>query len=268
VFDIDDGVMVKCDLAGAWRMAWWDPDRVLKILRMADTVIVGSHALEEFAREHTDKVTLIPTGVPDDQFVEPSTLTGAFRDDVPCVGWIGTSGNLRFLQEIVPQLEQVAAHTPFTLLVVGGPNMGGYDLGSLHVERVTWTARAERGLLQRMDIGLMPLPDEEWSRYKCSYKMLQYMASGAVVLASPVGENAVIVRSEVNGLLCSEPVDWTRSLERVLSDQNLRARLTRAARDSVAAYALSGITANVADVVARTERTASGDSVGATRPRS
>lgn len=250
IYDIDDGVMVKCDQAGGWRMLWWDPSRVPDVMGLADAVIVGSGALESYALNHSSRVVRIPTGVPDDQFVEPHALSGEIRGSTPVVGWIGTRTNLEYLERIVPALEEANRRAPFILLIVGDKDSTSCNFRSLTVEVIPWSLAGEADLLRRMDVGLMPLPDAEWARYKCGYKMLQYMAAGAVALASPVGENCTIVTHGENGLLCETSEDWACDLERVLTDSVLRLRLATAARTTAAAYAMSVVAPRVAGVVA------------------
>jgi len=87
--------------------------------------------------------------------------------------------------------------------------------------------------LHSIDIGLMPLPDTEWTRGKCAFKAIQYMASGIPVVASPVGITPDLIQHGVNGLLASSSDDWFRELERLICDPELRGRIAVAGRKTV-----------------------------------
>ena len=103
----------------------------------------------------------------------------------------------------------------------------------------TWTPDNEIPWLQAMDVGLMPLTDDDYTRGKCGFKLLQYMACGAVPVASPVGLNTAIVRDGENGLLASTPGDFARAVERLAADPALRRTLAAEARRTVVeAYSL------------------------------
>jgi len=88
-------------------------------------------------------------------------------------------------------------------------------------------------LIQSMAIGVMPLPDTPWTRGKCGYKLIQYMACGLPVIASPVGVNAEIVEHGVNGFLAETDAEWREALVTLLRDPDLRSRMGAAGRQKV-----------------------------------
>jgi glycosyltransferase involved in cell wall biosynthesis len=91
-------------------------------------------------------------------------------------------------------------------------------------------------MLRQFDIGIMPLPDAPWERGKCGYKLIQYMACGLPVVASPVGANVEIVENGVNGELAGTSLEWEQALERLVGDAVLRGRMGRAGRRRVEAH--------------------------------
>ena len=87
--------------------------------------------------------------------------------------------------------------------------------------------------VQAMDIGIMPLPDQTWARGKSGYKLIQYMACGLPVVASPVGGNSELVAHGETGFLATSPEEWRAALTRLLDDPELRKRIGAAGRERV-----------------------------------
>ncbi|MBI4878477.1 MAG: glycosyltransferase, partial [Planctomycetes bacterium] len=124
-------------------------------------------------------------------------------------------------------LREVAAEIPLVLRVVsaGRPRLAGVPL-----EAVAWSRQGEAAEIARFDVGVMPLPDDEWSRGKCALKILQCFAAGVPVVASPVGMNADLIEDDRNGLLAASAADWARQVRRLALDPQLRLRLGREGR--------------------------------------
>jgi glycosyltransferase involved in cell wall biosynthesis len=103
-------------------------------------------------------------------------------------------------------------------------------------ELIPWRADTAVEALRQCDVGIMPFRgDQPWNRYKCGLKLIEYMALSLPVVASPVGVNAQIVTSNVNGLLAENSSEWTTQLNRLLQDVALRRRLGWRARETVIA---------------------------------
>jgi glycosyltransferase involved in cell wall biosynthesis len=88
-----------------------------------------------------------------------------------------------------------------------------------------------------MDIGIMPLPENEFARAKGGYKLYLYMAGGIPCVASPVGINSSIIRNGENGFLASTEDEWVEALKTLLSDQQLRIKMGQCGRnDAIEKY--------------------------------
>jgi len=105
----------------------------------------------------------------------------------------------------------------------------------LPVEARSWSEASEVAEIQQFDIGIMPLPDEPFERGKCGYKLIQYMACGKPVVASPVGANTSIVRDGIEGFLASTDAEWMQLLGILCDDNALRQRMGAAGRVRVEA---------------------------------
>jgi glycosyltransferase involved in cell wall biosynthesis len=108
------------------------------------------------------------------------------------------------------------------------------------LELVDWSEEREIAEVQQMDIGVMPLPDEPWARGKCGYKLIQYMACGLPVVASPVGVNGEIVSEGASGYLAADLVQWEQALSRLAGDPGLRRAMGETGRRKIVAdYSLA-----------------------------
>ena len=116
---------------------------------------------------------------------------------------------------------------------VGRGSVPRSTLPAVPTEHVPWTEAAEVAAIAEFDVGIMPLADEPWERGKCGYKLIQYMACGLPVVASPVGVNRQIVEHGVNGFLAETPTQWDEALRTLLADPALRQRMGQAGRQKV-----------------------------------
>jgi glycosyltransferase involved in cell wall biosynthesis len=104
------------------------------------------------------------------------------------------------------------------------------DWGDVPIERVPWSSDTEAQSLAGAHIGVMPLTDDAWSRGKCAFKLLQYMAAALPCVASPVGANKEAVLDGVNGFHAADVDEWERGLEKLIVAPELRAAFGAAGR--------------------------------------
>jgi glycosyltransferase involved in cell wall biosynthesis len=98
---------------------------------------------------------------------------------------------------------------------------------------IPWSDKSEVEDLMKIDIGIMPLPDDEWSKGKCGFKILQYMSLNIPSVSSAVGANKEIVRNGENGFLCSNDQEWFKNISTLIESAELRQRIGRAGRETV-----------------------------------
>jgi len=198
-----------------------------EICRLSTHVVVGNQFLAEYARQFNSNVTIIPTTIDTDTYQPRAT----YRDESPVViGWSGSRTTVAHLRTLDPALKRVAAQTPVRLHVIGTDS---YPLEGVETYAANWTPQTELEQLERFDLGVMPLPDEEWARGKCGLKALQYMAAGIPTVTSPVGVNSDIIRDGSNGFLCATEDEWVERMLALIRDVRLRERLGRAGRTTV-----------------------------------
>jgi hypothetical protein len=164
------------------------------------------------------------------------------------VGWIGTPTTASFLTPLAPVLRALAAEQAFEVQVAGSTAALAFD--GVPTRNLPWSLDGEVELFNQCDIGVYPLPDDDWARGKCGFKAIQFMSCGVPVVASAVGVNREIVQDGVNGFLASTPDEWRHKLSALMGDANLRRRLGAAGRRTIQArYSLQVNGPRVAAVI-------------------
>jgi glycosyltransferase involved in cell wall biosynthesis len=205
--------------------------KIPRVMAAAETVVVGNNHLSDYAQQFACRVCVIPTVV--DLSCYPNQGRAGASDTVR-VAWIGTPITARHLGASIPVMERLQAeHTNLSFRFIGAGNT--FPCNGLRAEVQAWSRRTETELLLGCDIGIMPLPDTEFTRGKCGLKLIQYMACSLPVVASPVGVNREIVEEGKNGYLASSDAEWFEKLDKLIRDPELRMNLGKAGRAKVAA---------------------------------
>ncbi|TWD86096.1 glycosyltransferase involved in cell wall biosynthesis [Variovorax beijingensis] len=230
VLDYDDAIFHKYDQHRSVWVRWLLGRRIDRLMADARLVIAGNDYLAQRARKAGARwVEVLPTVVDLERYA--AKPPNQRRVDIPYIVWIGSPSTVKYLAALEAPLAALAARSPFKLRVIGGSlKMTGVD-----VECVPWTEESEVQSIAECDIGVMPLNDSPWERGKCGYKLIQYMACGLPVVASPIGVNTKIVRDGVNGFLVTSADAWVGKLEQLLRDADLRRSMGREGRRSVEA---------------------------------
>jgi glycosyltransferase involved in cell wall biosynthesis len=232
VLDIDDGLFVL------------HRHKFEVLCGLSDLVIVGNNLLADRVRPINPRAVVIPTCVDLDKFLV-TTSKGRFdsarnsqlatRNFV--LGWTGTAANIEYLEVLREPLRQLAREFPIELHVIAESNRPlqrlRFDEEGIPTRFIRWSVETEVADLSTFDVGLMPMPDNEWTRYKCGLKILQYMAAAIPAIASPVGVNAEIIQHGVTGWLASTPAEWLNVLRHVLTTRADQADVITRARDLV-----------------------------------
>jgi glycosyltransferase involved in cell wall biosynthesis len=197
------------------------------ICRWAYKVSVGNEYLGDYARQFNVNVVYNPTTI-DTLHLHNRTKDQAQGKLV--IGWTGSHSTLPYLKMIEPIIRDLENRYEFEFWVIAN-QAPALDLQSLVY--VPWNKASEIDDLLKLNIGVMPLTDDQWAKGKCGFKALQYMALGIPPLVSPVGVNTHIVQEGVNGFVCDTPNDWQTALEKLLQSHELRTQLGQAARQTI-----------------------------------
>jgi glycosyltransferase involved in cell wall biosynthesis len=228
VFDFDDAIFVSYRSPSNGYLSYLKfASKTKTICRLASHVMVGNPYLADYAREVNDNVTIIPTTIDTEKYRVPPRKT----DFGPLtIGWTGSYSTVQHLDTLRGALKKLAETEQFRLRVIGTP---AYELSPVAVDAMPWRAATELEDLCAIDIGVMPLPDDNWSKGKCGLKALQFMALGIPTICSPVGVNTDIIQDNENGFLAGTEAEWVDKLTRLLRSAELRHRLGDGGRATV-----------------------------------
>lgn len=227
VVDIDDAVFHRYDQHASRMVRGLLGKKIDAVMRRAQLVVVGNKYLEERARlAGARQVKLLPTVVDLSRYA-PFVC----ESDRPItIGWIGSPTTAKYLDLVMPVLQNLIDSRRVRIVAVGADSE---QFGAIPIELIPWSELTEVSELQQFDIGIMPLLDEPFERGKCGYKLIQYMACGKPVVASPVGVNLIMVENGVNGFLARNDREWTQALETLCDDASLRRRMGEIGRELV-----------------------------------
>jgi glycosyltransferase involved in cell wall biosynthesis len=219
LFDVDDAIWLTGDSGFSEEIA----------IRSYG-VIAGNEFLAEHYRSVGARAWVVPTSIDTERW-QP---TRKLQDSPWVIGWTGTSSNLPCLESLEEPLgDFLAQHPEATLLVVCDRRPSFKKLSPAKWSFERWSSAREVQLVQRMDVGLMPLPDTEWSLGKCAFKMISYMAVGIPVVVSPIGANKSILQQADVGLAAATGNDWYEALQLLFGDRERAASLGSAGRQLV-----------------------------------
>lgn len=229
VFDYDDALFIHKPsrynpLASLVRSA----DKVRQLFGIVHCVIAGNDWLRDEARQSGARAETVEVAE-DTVRIQPHA---PHTNDRPVtIGWLGSSSTVKYLRLIEPVLVDLAARNPLLRFEI----MGGGDFRMEGVPWVLapWSLQGELEALKRFDIGLMPLPSEDWAKGKSGGKARTYMAAGVVPVCSAIGYNLELIDPGRTGVLCSSLDDWRREIEMLAADAGLRQRIAVAARAEV-----------------------------------
>jgi glycosyltransferase involved in cell wall biosynthesis len=205
--------------------------KIGRVMAAAESVIVGNFYLADYAKQFNQQVCVIPSVV--DLSGYGDRIKTATSDTVR-VAWIGTPVTAALLKPLLPVFKRLQSqHPKLRFRFIGAGTSLPWD--GLHAEISEWSEQTETALLSGCDIGIMPLPDTDFTRSKCGLKLIQYMACALPVVASPVGVNRELVEEEKNGYLASSNDEWFQRLDKLIRSPELRTDLGKAGRAKVAA---------------------------------
>jgi glycosyltransferase involved in cell wall biosynthesis len=232
VFDFDDSIwMANVSKANAKLAFLKNPDKTAEIIANSDTVIVGNSFLKEYAAQFSANVHIIPTCIDTNEYSRKHKYE-AKSDGSVCIGWSGSQTTIAHFKLLEPVLKQLKEKYKNKLYfkVVGDPD---YRNDELNILGLRWTKETEISELEEIDIGVMPLPKDEWSKGKCGLKALVYMSMEIPAVIENHGVNSEIISNGVDGFLCKNEEDWVLRLSILIEDELLRKKIGLQGRKSV-----------------------------------
>jgi glycosyltransferase involved in cell wall biosynthesis len=229
VFDFDDAIWLQNISDNNKKLAFLkNAQKTGEIIALCDMVFAGNQYLADYASRFCQDIKIVPTTIDTKEYEAIKVEdTGSI-----CIGWTGSITTIQHFEYAVPVLKRIKTKygDRVTIKVVGDGNYCHKELG---IKGIAWSKKDEIKELSTMDIGIMPLPDDEWAKGKCGLKGLQYMSLGIPTIMSPVGVNSAIIADGENGFLAANEEEWEAKLGLMIEDAELRAKLGTAARRTV-----------------------------------
>jgi glycosyltransferase involved in cell wall biosynthesis len=229
VFDFDDSIWLQNISESNQSLSFLkDANKTKEIIKVSDLVIAGNQYLANYARQITSQVVVIPTTI-DTNIYQPRSRKA---NSVICIGWSGSFSTIQHFDYRINALKRIKEKygDMITFKVIGDSS---YFNKKLNVQGIPWKKETEVADLKDIDIGIMPLPDDEWAKGKCGLKGLQYMGLSIATIMSPVGVNTEIIDDGVNGFLADDEQEWINKLSLLVESAELRERLGEEARKTV-----------------------------------
>ncbi len=225
IYDFDDAIWLSNTSSENKVVSWIKFHRKTAfICRWAYKVSVGNSYLGDYARQFNSSVVFNPTTIDTDHHY---SILKHKENRRLVIGWTGSHSTLKYLDAVVPVLKKLETDYDFETLVIADKNP---HLALKDFHFVKWKKDSEIQDLNRIDIGIMPLSDNQWTRGKCGFKALQYMALGIPCVVSGVGANLDIVSDRNNGMIANSSEEWKSALVTLLNDEALRKRLGNAGK--------------------------------------
>jgi glycosyltransferase involved in cell wall biosynthesis len=220
IYHFDDAIMYSDKNPERNSRSHFVPFR--RSVRIADMVIAGSTYLAQQARPFNPNVVILPTGI---NISEYNVERPAKKDDKIRLVWIGSLSTLKYLEQIKSVPEAIGARFKNVVMRIICDDF--LELENIPVEKCSWS-KDTRGIdLAASDVGLAPLPDNRFTRGKCSFKVFEYSAAGLPVVASPVGTNSEYVRDNVTGFLVRDTRQWIDRITELIENPALRQKMGR-----------------------------------------
>ena len=243
IYDFDDAIWLtdntrESPAARILRCRW----KIRLICRWSYKISCGNPYLAAYASQFNPNVIVNPTTLDIENFRKPTFINKDSEKNL-IIGWTGSHSTLKYLNTILPALQTLARkHTHIRYLIIADKNP---ELPSTNAVFLPWRKSTEITDLAKIDIGIMPLPDDPWTRGKCGFKALQYMAMGIPAIVSPIGVKTEIVQHGVEGFWCTSQQEWFERLEELILNPKKGIEMGKLGREKVATrYSVESNAAN------------------------
>lgn len=232
IYDFDDAIFLKnVSPSNKFLSVFKNPGKVEKIIKMSDHIIVSNKYLLDYTKKLNSRVSIIPTPIDTEKFICNECINPTKNKNKIVVGWIGSITTAGYLKTLYPIFSRLSKKYNYTLKIVGAGVL--IDLSGVNIESKEWELESEYDDYRSLDIGVYPLPDDEWAKGKAGFKTICYMAVGVPCVASPIGMNKEIIQDGVNGFLSNSEDEWLEKLSLLIENPELRKKIGLAGRKTV-----------------------------------
>ncbi len=218
IFDFDDAIYIS-------PLINHSKEKTIRMIEAADLVISSCPVLNDYSRKFSENSVIITSAVDSDVIIP-----GENTNKMVTIGWIGSEWTSKYLSILEHVFDELSKKYKLRLLLIGSKDFYNFKI---ETELVTWTLKDEASLLKNIDIGIMPLFDDEFANAKGGFKLIQYMAAGKPIIASPVGINRDLVQNGENGFLCADDKAWITCFCYLIENEAERKRMGERGREIV-----------------------------------
>lgn len=227
ILNFDDNVWTK------YSNKPWLNGKYDRLISNAAGVIAANEYLYDKIKINNRNVIKIPTVIDLDAYQQEYPKFERFT-----IIWIGTPVTYKYVLQFAGVFRQMAKELDFELLILASTTLEQNRISGVNMRFADWHSEVEVEYLIRSHIGIMPLTDDDFSRGKSAFKIIQYLGAGLPVVASPVGENCNVVRNGENGFLADSAAEWIEAVKKLYFDQELYSRVVAAAKKSSTEYSI------------------------------
>jgi glycosyltransferase involved in cell wall biosynthesis len=230
VYDFDDSLWLLDTSEANQKWEWMkSPNKTSRIISLSDLVFAGNNYLANYAKQFNTNVVVIPTTIDTALFKRQSNYQ---ENEKVTIGWSGSHTTIKHFESAIPFLRRLKEkyQNNICFKLMGDP---AYSNAELDIIGIPWSNENEVAILESFDIGIMPLPQDEWVKGKCGLKGLSYMSLEVPTIMSAVGVNPEIIRDGVNGFLANDENEWFEKLSLLIDDFELRKKIGKAGRLTV-----------------------------------
>ena len=230
VFDFDDSIWLL-DTSEANKIWQWmkSAKKTGRIISLSHLVFAGNNYLADYAKPFNKNIKIIPTTIDTKLF---QRTTEYLNKERICIGWSGSHTTIKHFEAALPFLKKLKEKygNKVYFKVMGDPDYINEELG---ITGILWSSNTEVKILESFDIGIMPLPNDEWVKGKCGLKGLSYMSLEVPTIMSAAGVNTEIITDGLNGYLADSDEEWIEKLSRLIDSYELRRKFGLAGRKTV-----------------------------------
>jgi glycosyltransferase involved in cell wall biosynthesis len=248
ILDFDDAVWLHSVSEVNKSLQWLKrPEKIKDIIALSDLVITGNSYLADYAKQYNRNVVVFPSTIDLDFYKIPLKEQADSNNQV-IIGWSGSHTTVEHFEIILPVLQILKKKfgSRIQFAVYGDPN---YKNNELDIQGTAWSYDSEVATISSFDIGIMPLPNDNWSKGKCAMKGLQYMGLGVPAVLASIGMNKDVIEDGVNGFLASNEDEWIDKLTLLIESKELRKQIGSAGRKTIeqrfSSQALSPVYLNI-----------------------
>jgi len=227
VYDLDDPIFLTYrSPASGWSSLLKFPLKTHSLFKMSDRIIAINDIIGDYAKKFNPSVSVVPNIIDPDKFC-PAPIT---RDDVIRIGWSGSYSTMHQLKAVAAPLRRLQAKYKVSIRVVGS---GKLEIDGVDLDVRQWTPQTEVSDLQDCDIGIVPLVESPFNKWKFFLKVGQYLAIGLPVVAQKAGSNSDVIKNGINGFVVETEDEWYDRLSLLIENADLRRQMSKAARQTV-----------------------------------